>query len=111
MIRLRLFGRCRIYHDPVSPVLKSPAQVGWAAWFRTIDLVTPQKLKGEELLRRTRGWWTVEPDDIADIVKRHGRLVVGDNGELMVELEDKRAADDLSKALLEKFGDQVLLSP
>jgi len=111
MIRLRLFGRCRIYHDPVSPVLKSPAQVGWAAWFRTIDLVTPQKLKGEELLRRTRGWWTVEPDDIADIVKRHGRLVVGDYGELMVELEDKRAADDLSKALLEKFGDQVLLSP
>jgi len=111
MIRLRLFGRCHIYHDPVSPVLKSPAQVGWAAWFRTIDLVTPQKLKGEELLRRTRGWWTVEPDDIADIVKRHGRLVVGDNGELMVELEDKRAADDLSKALLEKFGDQVLLSP
>ena len=111
MIRLRLFGRCRIYHDPVSPVLKSPAQVGWAAWFRTIDLVTPQKLKGEELLRRTRGWWTVEPDDIADIVKRHGRLVVGDNGELMVELEDKRAADDLSKALLEKFGDQVLISP
>ncbi len=111
MIRLRLFGRCRIYHDPVSPVLKSPAQVGWAAWFRTIDLVTPQKLKGEELLRRTRGWWTVEPDDIADIVKRHGRLVVGDNGELMVELEDKRAADDLSRALLEKFGDQILLSP
>ncbi len=111
MTRLRLFGRCRIYHDPVSPVLKSPAQVGWAAWFRTIDLVTPQKLKGEELLRRTRGWWTVEPDDIADIVKRHGRLVVGDNGELMVELEDKRAADDLSKALLEKFGDQVLISP
>lgn len=111
MIRLRLFGRCRIYHDPVSPVLKAPAQVGWDAWFRTIDLVTPQRLKGEELLRRTRGWWTVEPDEIAEIVKRHGSLVVGDNGELMVEFEDKKAADDLSKALSERFGDQVLLSP
>jgi hypothetical protein len=111
MIRLRLFGRCRIYHDPVSPVLKSPAQVGWDAWFRTIDLVTPQKLKGEELLRRTRGWWTVEPDEIADVIKRHGRLVVGDNGELMVEFEDNKAADDLSRALADKFGDQVLLSP
>jgi len=111
MIRLRLFGRCRIYHDPVSPVLKSPAQVGWDAWFRSIDLVTPQKLKGEELLRRTRGWWTVEPDEIADVVKRHGRLVVGDNGELMVEFEDKKTADNLSRALSEKFGDQVLLSP
>jgi hypothetical protein len=45
MIRLRLFGRCRIYHDPVSPVLKAPAEIGWDAWFRTIDLVTPQKLR------------------------------------------------------------------
>ena len=25
MIRLRLFGRCRIYHDPVSPVMRAPA--------------------------------------------------------------------------------------
>lgn len=111
MIRLRLFGRCRIYHDPVSPVLKSPAQVGWDTWFRSIDLITPQKLKGEELLRRTRGWWTVEPDEIADVVKRHGRLVVGDNGELMVEFENKKASDNLLKALSEKFGDQVFLSP
>ena len=51
MIRLRLFGRCRIYHDPVSPVLRAPAQIGWDGWFRSIDLVTPQPLKGEELLR------------------------------------------------------------
>jgi len=42
VIRLRLFGRCRIYHDPVSPVLKAPAQIGWDAWFRSIDLVTPK---------------------------------------------------------------------
>jgi hypothetical protein len=40
MIRLRLFGRCRIYHDPVSPVMVSPAKIGWDAWFRSIDLVT-----------------------------------------------------------------------
>ena len=68
MTRLRLFGRCRIYHDPVTPVLRAPAQIGWDAWFRTIDLVTPQPLKGEELLRRTRGWWTVEPKDVAEVV-------------------------------------------
>ena len=111
MYRLRLFGRCRIYHDPVSPVLKAPAQVGWNAWFRTIDLVTPQPLKGEELLRRTRGWWTVEPHDVADVVKKHGRLVVGDQGELMVEFEHERDAEALAKALQEKFGDQVQLAP
>jgi hypothetical protein len=111
MIRARLFGRCRIYHDPVSPVLKAPAQIGWDAWFRSIGLVTPQPLKGEELLRRTRGWWTVEPNDVAEIVKQYGRLVVGDGGELMVELPDENAAGALSKALAERFGDQVQLAP
>ncbi len=111
MIRLRLFGRCRIYHDPVTPVLRAPAQVGWEAWFRSIDLVTPQKLKGRELLQRTRGWWTVEPNEVADTVEKHGRLAVGEQGELMVELPDETAADALSEALAERFGTQVLLSP
>jgi hypothetical protein len=111
MIRARLFGRCRIYHDPVSPVLKAPAKIGWTAWFRNIDLVTEQALKGEELLRRTRGWWTVEPDDVAQVVKQFGKLVVGDGGELMVELPDENAAEALSKALGEKFGDQVQVAP
>ena len=82
MIRLRLFGRCRIYHDPVSPVLNAPAQIGWAARFRSIDLVTPRKLKGRELLMRTRGWWTVEPSEVLETVEEHGKLVLGDQGEL-----------------------------
>jgi len=111
MIRLRLFGRCRIYHDPVSPVLRAPAQIGWEAWFRSIDLITPQELKGEELLLRTRGWWTVEPKDVAEVVKRHGRLIVGEGGELMVEFADRKAAEALSADLSGRFGDQVLLSP
>ena len=111
MIRLRLFGRCRIYHDPVSPVLRAPAQIGWEAWFRSIDLVTPQELKGEELLLRTRGWWTVEPKEVAEVVKKHGRLIVGEEGELMVEFTDPKAVEALSVSLTERFGDQVLLSP
>jgi hypothetical protein len=111
MIRLRLFGRCRIYHDPVSPVLKAPAEIGWDAWFRTIDLVTPNKLKGPELLMRTRGWWTVDPSDVLDIVEKQGKLVVGEKGELMVEFTDQKALDALSTSLSERFGDQVLLAP
>ena len=107
---LRLFGRCRIYHDPVSPVLKAPAQIGWDALFRNIDLVTPRRLKGRELLMRTRGWWTREPSEIAEIVERYGKLVVGPKGELMVELADEAALESLSGALLEAFEDQVFLS-
>jgi len=111
MIRLRLFGRCRIYHDPVTPVLKAPAQIGWDAWFRSIDLVTPRRLKGKELLLRTKGWWTVEPSEIAEVIELHGKLVVGEKGELMVELEDQKSVETLSAALLERFEDQVLLAP
>lgn len=111
MIRLRLFGRCRIYHDPVSPVLKAPAQIGWDAWFRSIDLVTPRRLKGKELLLRTRGWWTVEPSEVAEVVEPHGWLVVGEKGELMVEFENQPAVEALSAALSERFGGQVLLAP
>jgi hypothetical protein len=111
VIRMRLFGRCRIYHDPVAPVLRTPAEIGWDAWFRSIDLVTPQKLKGRELLQRTRGWWTADPGDVAEVVEKHGRLVVGDAGELMVELPDPQAAQVLGAALSERFGDQVMLSP
>jgi hypothetical protein len=111
VIRLRLFGRCRIYHDPVSPVLREPAQIGWDAWFRDISLVTPRRLKGEELLQRTRGWWTVDPDDVSPVIRSHGRLVLGDGGELMVELPNPEAAEALRQALAERFGEQVLLSP
>jgi len=111
MIRLRLFGRCRIYHDPVSPVLKSAAEIGWDAWFRTIDLVTPRRLKGRELLMRTRGWWTVEPSEVLSIVEEHGKLVLGEKGELMVEFTDQKAVDTLSSSLSEQFEDQVLLAP
>jgi hypothetical protein len=111
MIRLRLFGRCRIYHDPVSPVLRAPAQIGWSAWFREIDLVMPRPLKGRELLMRTRGWWTTEPTEVAQVVEEKGRLVVGDQGELMVEFTDEHGAEALTALLAERFGDQVLLSP
>ena len=111
MIRLRLFGRCRIYHDPVSPVLKAPAQIGWASWFRDIDLVTPRKLKGKELLLRTRGWWTVEPTLVADIVEKHGKLVVGEKGELMIEFESEVQVSALSQDLIENFNDQILIAP
>jgi hypothetical protein len=111
VIQLRLFGRCRIYHDPVAPVLKAPAEIGWEAWFRRIDLVSPRKLKGKELLMRTRGWWTVEPSEIAPVVEAHGRLEVGGKGELLVEFPNQDAVDALTEALAERFGDQVLLAP
>jgi hypothetical protein len=95
----------------VSPVLKAPAEIGWEALYRTIDLVTPRRLKGSELLMRTRGWWTVEPSDVSKVVERYGSIVVGEAGELMVEFKEQEYVDALTGALLESFGDQVLLTP
>jgi len=95
----------------VTPVLKEPAQVGWEAWFRKIDLVTPRRLKGRELLQRTRGWWTVDADEIQPVVEQYGRLVVGERGELMVELQSAAQAEALASGLAQRFGDQVLIAP
>jgi hypothetical protein len=53
----------------------------------------------------------VDPDDVVEMVERHGRLVVGQAGELMVEFSDEKAAKALSDALTEQFGNQVLLAP
>ena len=60
---------------------------------------------------RTRGWWTVEPSDVLDTVEAHGKLVLGEKGELMVEFSDQKAVDSLSSSLTERFGGQVLLAP
>jgi len=45
------------------------------------------------------------------VVDEHGQLVVGEKGELMVELSDEKAVEKLSSVLSERFGNQVLLSP
>jgi hypothetical protein len=92
-------------------VLKAPAEIGWDAWFRTIDLVTPRRFKGRELLLRTRGWWTVEPTEVLEVVETHGKLVVGEKGELMIEFDSQEDVDALSSALKERFGEQMILSP
>jgi hypothetical protein len=63
------------------------------------------------VLLRTRGWWTVEPFDVLNIVEEHGKLLVGEKGELMVEFTDPKTLDALSTSLRERFGDQVLLAP
>jgi hypothetical protein len=45
------------------------------------------------------------------VVEAHGKLEVGEKGELLVEFPSQDAVEALSKALAERFGDQVLLAP
>ncbi len=60
---------------------------------------------------RTRGWWTVEPTLVADVVEKYGKLMVGENGELIVELKNDYKTAELSICLTENFNDQILIAP
>lgn len=111
MIRLRLFGLSRQYGDPVAPVQKAPARLGWQTWFRDLDQVAEEPLSGQELLLRAQGVWAVEPQEVASVVARHGRLAVGPQGDLLVECLDQGAAQALASELRRRFGGQVLLAP
>jgi hypothetical protein len=107
MIRAKLWLRCAAVHDPVTPVLVRPALVGWEAKARTVELTIERAFSGEELLRRMKGWVTTDPGKVIEIVKRHGRLKVLDDTELVVEFETHEAYEALQKDLAAAFDGEA----
>ena len=61
----------------------------------------------EELVRRMKGWVTVDPREVIEIVNRFGRLKVLDDPELFIEVEKVEDFQNLQKALRETFGAEV----
>jgi hypothetical protein len=84
-----------------------PALIGWEAKNRQVDLTIERAFKGEELVRRMKGWVTVDPSKVIDIVREFGRLKVLDDKELVIEMEDLGSFNDLQKTLYEVFGNEV----
>ncbi|MEW6350897.1 MAG: hypothetical protein AB1646_17710 [Thermodesulfobacteriota bacterium] len=111
MIRARVWFRCAAMHDPVLPVLKRPALIGWEGKNRRIDLVIEREFTGSELLLRMKGWITVDVRKALELLEKHGRLKCFDTGELVVELEDQVALDTLQNDLAACFGDQCNVEP
>jgi hypothetical protein len=107
MIRAKIWFRCAIVHDPVCPVVVRPALISWEAKYRQIDLVIERAFKGDELVRRMKGWITVDPAKVIEIVGRFGRLKVLDDRELVIEMEDEASFEELKKSIDEAFSDQV----
>ena len=107
MIRGKIWFRCAAMHDPVTPVLIQPALIGWEAKKRRVELQIERAFNGEELVRRMKGWVTVDPAQVIAIVNRFGRLKVLDDRELVVEVEKVEDFQDLQKALREAFGEEV----
>jgi hypothetical protein len=107
MIRARLWFRCAAMHDPVTPVVVQPALIGWEAKERRVELQIERVFNGEELVRRMKGWVTVDPQKTIEVVQRFGRLKVLDDRELVVEVERMEDFQNLQKALDEAFAQEV----
>jgi hypothetical protein len=107
MIRAKLWFRCAAMHDPVTPVVVRPALIGWEAKKREIDLTIERSFNGEELVRRMKGWVTVDASKVIEVVNRFGRLKILDDRELVVEMETQGDFERLQKALGETFGQEM----
>ena len=107
MERALLWFRCAAMHDPVRPVLKRPSAIGLEAKFRRIDLVIERPLRGEELLSRMKGWFTVDVRQVIEIVRQHGKLKLLDDYHLVVETEGKPEMASLAEKLAEAFGEEM----
>jgi hypothetical protein len=111
MERGMLWFKCAAMHDPVRPVLKRQAALGWEAKNRKVDLVIERPLKGEEMLRRMKCWFTADVHKVAEIVKEHGELKTLDDYHLVIETKDIKALEALSEDLKKAFGEEVWVEP
>ncbi|MEJ2723764.1 MAG: hypothetical protein P8175_03795 [Deltaproteobacteria bacterium] len=109
MIRAKLWFRCAAVHDPVTPVVVKPAVIGWDAKQRQVDLTIERAFKGDELVLRMREWVTSDVKKVIEVVKKHGRLKVLDDRDLVVEMETDEDYQNLSRDLENHFGDQMNL--
>ena len=111
MERAMLWFKCAAMHDPVRPVIKQAAVIGWKAKQRQIDLVLERSFNGDELLRRMKGWFTVDVHQAIEIIQQHGKLRVLDDADLVVETRDPDQMAAVSKKLAEAFGEEAWLEP
>jgi hypothetical protein len=111
MVRAKVWFRCAAMHDPVMPILVSPAVIGWKGKNREIDLRIEREFTGAELVRRMKGWITVDPKRVVGIFENYGRLKCFDDGELVVEVEDEASLDALRTDIAANFGDQCDVEP
>jgi hypothetical protein len=94
-------------HDPVTPIVVQPAVIGWEAKKRRVGTQIERAFNGDELVRRMKGWITVDPNEVIEVVNQYGRLKVLDDRELVVEVEKTEDIEKLQKALQETFEGEV----
>jgi len=98
-------------HDPVTPIVLQPAIIGWEAKKRKVGTQIERAFNGEELVQRMKGWITVDPKKVIEVVSQYGRLKVLDERELVVEVEKSEDIHRLQRAVQETFGGEVDVEP
>ena len=111
MERAIVWFKCAAMHDPVRPVLKKPAVIGWEAKYRQVGLVIDRGFRGDELLLRMKGWVTADVEKAITVLNQFGKLLVLDEYDLVLEAKDTASLEDLSKKLTEVFGEEVWIEP
>ena len=111
MERAMLWFKCAAVHDPVRPVVKKPAIIGWEAKQRQVDLVIERSFRGDELLVRMKGWVTVDVYQVTEIIQQYGMLKILDDYDLVVETQDMADMEALSNKLTEVFSEEVWIEP
>lgn len=76
-------------------------------WVYCQSVQIERPFTGEELVCRMKGWVTVDPAQVIEIVNRFGRLKVLNDTELFIEVEKVEDFQNLQKALRETFGAEV----
>ena len=111
MIRAKIWFRCAAMHDPVTPKVVQPAQIGWEAKERTVQLTIERAFTGEELIRRMKGWITTDPPKVIEVVQEFAKMKVLDDRELVLEMEHQEDYERLERALEKVFGGEVEIEP
>lgn len=107
MERAMVWFKCAAMHDPVRPVIKKQAVLGWEAKNRKVDLTIEGPLKGDELLKKMKGWFTADVYQAVEIFKQHGKLKVLDDVDLVVETQSMEQIESLSKNLVDVFKEEI----
>jgi hypothetical protein len=109
MIRAEVWFRCAAMRDPVLPMLAAPAVIGWRGKGREINLTIEREFSGSELLKRMKGWITVDPRRAIQVIEQYGRLKCFDDGRLIVEVETEEELEALKGEIRTNFSDQCNL--
>lgn len=107
MERALIWFKCAAAHDPVRPVVKQNAKIGWEAKERKVDLTIECSLKADDLLERMKGWFTADVRLAAKIFNQFGRLKILDDLDLVVETQDPQLMELLEKKLVDVFDQDV----